>query len=71
MKGMVAEMAKIKIEDVVEHLDTEFKRALEDTFKNLAPNVHFERNSAFRFFVRRVYHHCSVWENVPDSIVDK
>ena len=62
-------MAQLKIEDVVYHLDSEFKKALEDTLKKYAPEAEFNRQEAFRFFLRRVYHHCSVWENVPDACV--
>jgi hypothetical protein len=62
-------MAQVKIEDVVYHLDTEFKKALEDTFGEYAPGVSIDRSEVFRFFLRRVYQHCSVWETVPDAAV--
>jgi len=62
-------MAQVKIEDVVYKLDSEFKKALEDTMEQFAPGVSFSRDVAFKFFLKRVYHHCSVWETVPDNIV--
>ena len=62
-------MSKVKIEDVVYHLDGEFKKALEDTFQEFAPNVSIDRNEVFRFFLRRVYQHCSVWEDVPANSI--
>lgn len=62
-------MPKVKIEDVVYHLDGEFKRALDDTMKKFAPAVRYDRNEFFKFFLARVYHHCSAWEDVPDSCV--
>jgi len=62
-------MAEVKIDDVVYHLNSEFKRALADTMKRFAPNVHVNIGSAFQYFQRRVYDHCSVWEKVPDSCV--
>jgi hypothetical protein len=62
-------MAEIKIEDVVYHLDSEFKKALDDTMAKFAPNVEYGRNELFEFFLKRVYHHCSVWERVPDDCV--
>lgn len=64
-------MARVKIEDVVYHLDSEFKKALDDTMSSFAPDVSYNRNELFRFFLKRVYHHCSSWENVPDSSVEK
>ncbi len=62
-------MAEVKIEDVVYHLDSEFKRALADTLERFAPSARVNTNSAFTYFLQRVYHHCSVWEKVPDACV--
>lgn len=50
-------MAEIKIEDVVDHLDHEFKKALDDTMTQFAPRVTYNRDELFRHFLRRVYHH--------------
>jgi hypothetical protein len=63
-------MAKVKIEDLVCHLDSEFKKSLDDTMAQFAPGVHYDRNALFKFFLGRVYHHCSPWENVPDKYVE-
>jgi hypothetical protein len=63
------EMAQVKIQDVVDKLDSEFKKALDDTLQQFAPGVAYDRNELFRHFLKRVYHHCSVWEEVPDSSV--
>ena len=62
-------MAKVKIDDVVYQLTDEFKRALSDTMRQFAPNVQFSDVAAFNYFRQRVYQHCSVRENVPDSCV--
>lgn len=62
-------MAEVKVDDVVYHLNSEFKKALADTMKRFAPNVNVNIDSAVRYFQRRVYDHCSVWEKVPDSCV--
>ena len=64
-------MAKVKIEEVVDHLDREFKKALADTMKQFAPTASIEQTALFRFFKRRVYHHCSVWEEIPDQYVEQ
>jgi hypothetical protein len=62
-------MAQVKIEDLVYSLDSEFKRALEDTMNQFAPGVQVSRDEVFRFFLTRVYQHCRVWETVPESCV--
>jgi hypothetical protein len=63
-------MAKIKVDDVIYHLSSEFKKGLDDTMAQFAPGLRYDRDELFRFFNRAVYHHCSVWENVPDNSVD-
>ena len=62
-------MASVKIESVLEHLDSELSRALEDTVRQVAPDASFNARSLYRDFVRRAYRRCSVWEHVPDSYV--
>ena len=62
-------MAQVKIEDVVYQLDSEFKKALDDTMAQFAPGQSYDRNELFKFFLKRVYRHCSVWEKVPDAAI--
>ena len=62
-------MAQVKIEDVLDHLDSEIGRALEDTIRQFAPDVTCNRGELLRFFQKRVYQHCAVWETVPDGCV--
>ena len=64
-------MAKVKIEDVVDHLSSEFRRALEETIEEHFPNQNFDSRDVFRTFKRQVYRKCNVWENVPDQYVEK
>jgi len=63
-------MASVKIEDLVDHLEREFGRSLEDTFQHFAPNVTVNRGEIYRFFLRRIDHHCQTWEQVPDNLID-
>lgn len=44
-------------------------KALDDTLQQFAPGVAYDRNELFRYFLKRVYHHCSVRETVPESSV--
>ena len=64
-------MARVKVEEIVDHLNREFTRALDETFRKHAPDANVDRNAAFRDFKRSVYRACSVWENVPDHYVEK
>ena len=63
-------MARVKIEEVVGHLDSEMKKALEATVKRVIPDAKFDRNELFREFKREVYRKCSVWETIPDQYVE-
>ena len=63
-------MARVKIKEIIEHLDTNMKRALEDAVNKEIPNAQFDRNSLFREFARAVGRKCSIWERVSDSYVE-
>ena len=62
-------MAKVKIEDVIDHLDTEIRNALELTIRQHFPNLDFDKRELFRTFIRMVSKKCNTWENVPDNFV--
>ena len=62
-------MAQVNIEAVVDALDDEFKKALDDAMTRFAPNVEYSREELFKYFLKRVYDHCSRWETVPDASV--
>ncbi len=64
-------MAKIKIEDVIDHLDTDIRNALELTIKKHYPDVDVDKRAVFRTFRRMVGRKCMIWENVPDNLVEK
>ncbi|HTJ51872.1 MAG TPA: hypothetical protein VL443_20570 [Cyclobacteriaceae bacterium] len=62
-------MAQVKIEDVIDHLDSDIRKALEQTIKEVFPNQPFNSHQAFRIFVRMVRRKCNTWETVPDGLV--
>jgi hypothetical protein len=64
-------MASIKIEEVVDHLSSEMRRALEEAVGECIPNAKYDSHELFRAFKRAVYRKCSVWETVPDHYVEK
>lgn len=64
-------MAKIKIEDIIEHLDTEISSALEAAVKEYLPGCEVNRHELFRIFKRAVGRKCSNWESVPDGYIEK
>lgn len=64
-------MARIRIEDVVDHLDSEMRSALEAAVKEVVPDAgNFDRYTLFRAFRRAVGRKCNTWEQVPDNYVD-
>lgn len=64
-------MAKVKIDDIVHHLDREFRNALDDTLKNYFPKQSYNIGEIYRYFERRVHNRCSTWESVPESCIEK
>ncbi|HEV7737829.1 MAG TPA: hypothetical protein VGO47_10725 [Chlamydiales bacterium] len=62
-------MAQIKVEEVIDHLASEMKRALEDAVTKVIPNAQFNRDELYREFRRAVYSKCNIWESIPDQYV--
>lgn len=63
-------MAKVKIEEIVDHLSSEFRRALAETMSEHFPKENFDEREIFRTFKRQVYRKCNVWEDVPNDYVE-
>ncbi len=62
-------MPQVKMEDIVLHLDEQFKSALIDTMKTYAPYATYDPDSLYKHFAKRVYYHCRTWERVPEEAV--
>jgi hypothetical protein len=63
-------MARVKIEDIIDHLSSEMRKALVAAVENELPDAEIDAHSLFRAFKRAVGRKCSTWESVPDSYVD-
>lgn len=64
-------MAQVNIEDVIDHLQSEMRRALEEALKETVPGAKVDSYELFRAFRRAVRHKCSTWETVPEQYVRK
>ena len=64
-------MARVKIEEIVGHLSTEFRKPLDEAVRKEIPDADFNAQQLFREFRRAVGRKCSTWESVPDHYVEK
>lgn len=64
-------MARIRIEAIIEKLEDEMKRALEDAVNHTIEDAVFDRNQLFREFKRAVGRKCNDWEIVNDVDVEE
>lgn len=62
-------MAYVKVEEVIDHLSSEMRRALQDAVNQVAPDANFDVYGLFREFRRAVGRKCDTWEHVPDHLV--
>jgi hypothetical protein len=63
-------MAHVKIQDVIDHLDSEMRSALEAAVEEaVADDGSFDRYELFRAFRRAVGRKCNTWEAVPSYYV--
>lgn len=63
-------MARVKVEDIIDHLDADIRKALKQAVQKTMPDTEFNDRELFRNFRRAVSRSCSVWEHVPDHYVD-
>ena len=63
-------MARIKIEEIIDHLSSDIRKALRDTVNEGVNNGSFDEHELFRIFKRKVRSKCSTWERVPDRYVE-
>jgi hypothetical protein len=64
-------MARVKIQSIIEHLDYDMKRALEDAVSRALPDADVDRTELYREFRRAVGRRCSAWVDVSDDDVEK
>jgi hypothetical protein len=63
-------MAQVKIQSIIEHLDYDMKRALEEAVSRVSPDSDIDRNELYREFRRAVGRKCSTWVSVADHDVE-
>ncbi len=62
-------MKKIDMEEVVDHLGSEIRRALKDAVDRNVRDERVDEYQLFRDFKRAVGRRCRKWESVPDRCV--
>ncbi len=63
-------VARIKIEDIIDHLNSEIRKALRDAVLEVMPNAQFDEYNLFRAFKRSIRRKCHTWESVPDNYIE-
>jgi hypothetical protein len=64
-------MTKIKIEEVVDYLGSEMRKAIEDAVYSSVPDAVFDGHILFQKFKRAVAAECDTWVEIPDAYVEK
>ena len=62
-------MAAIKIQAIMEQLDSEIRSALRAAVSEVLPDYDVDMHELFGAFTRAVGHRCETWESVPDDLV--
>jgi len=63
-------MARVQIEQIVDHLSSDIRRALGAAIEETLPGAECDQYALFRAFKRAVRRKCNQWEQVPDRFVD-
>lgn len=63
-------MARIKIEDCLEHMKPDIRSALGIAVEKAIPGSQADRSELYREFIRAIRRKCQTWESVPDRLVE-
>ncbi|KNY30163.1 hypothetical protein [Pseudobacteroides cellulosolvens] len=64
-------MGRVNIEKVIDHLNSDIRKALRDAVEEVTELENFDEYELFRTFKRKVRSKCNTWENVPDNYIEK
>ena len=62
-------MAKLNIEQIIDHLDREIRKALDATMREHFPHQDFNSRAVFDTFKKQVEKKCDSWESVPNKYI--
>jgi hypothetical protein len=62
-------VAQVNIEQIVDHLSAEMRRALEAAVQETAPDADVDAHDLLRAFRRAVGRYFKIWETVPGRCV--
>ena len=62
-------MAKVNIEEFVDHLDLEIRKALDATLREHFPDQDFNSRTVFKTFKAQVTKKCNSWESIPNKFI--
>lgn len=64
-------MARIKIENIIDYLDSDFRRALDAAIQDVSPDSSIDSHELFRAFKRSVSRKFSTWTRIPDQYIER
>jgi len=64
-------MAKLNIEGVIDHLESEFRKALQATLREHFPDHDANSRAVYKTFKQQVYKKCNDWESIPNKYIKK
>jgi dephospho-CoA kinase len=62
-------MAQVDIEEVIDHLSSEMRKALVIAVNDVIPDADYDERQLFKAFRKAVRRKCNTWEQVPDQYV--
>ena len=62
-------MAKLNVEQLINHLDLEVRKALEATLREYFPYEEYNSRAISKTFQKELGKRCKVWENIPNKFI--
>lgn len=64
-------MTQINLHAVIDHLQHDIMRALENALENVIPDAEIDRNALYKEFRKAVHRKCPPWAIIPDQYVNR
>ena len=62
-------MAKVKIEELIDHLDRDIRKAFEATLREHFADQQYTAREVFKTFQKQIGKKCNAWEEVPNKFI--
>lgn len=62
-------MAKINIQEIIDHMENDMRKSLDATMREHFPDQDFNSRAVYKSFLKQVNKRCRIWETIPNKYI--